>query len=163
MVIKVKSADECTPRPAMNLANSHQERSINLLLSKRAPAFTAGPRAAQGEVFLRTSSSVVCVEGCKVSVRRAPDLQDGLACQGHLATRKQGLRENCLPGAHLGPLFCLSDSHCGQEPWLQNQAVAMGAAPISPGDSSGHGTSTVRLLGPHTRCGDGAGDRRCVW
>ena len=56
VVIKVRGADECSPRPAMNLANSHQERSINLLLFKQAPDFTAGPRATQGEVFLRTSS-----------------------------------------------------------------------------------------------------------
>ena len=72
---------------------------------------------------------------------------------GYPETGTEG--EIASPGAHLGSLFWLSDSHCGQEPWLQNQAMAVGAAPTSPGDSRGQGPHKETSRSPHLLWGRG--------
>lgn len=53
VVIKVIGADECSLRPAMNLVNSCQERSINLPLSKLAQGFTRGLGQLKVKSFCR--------------------------------------------------------------------------------------------------------------
>ena len=73
-----------------------------------------------------------------MSVRCAPDLQDGMVHQGHLGTRRRELGEKLSsPAAHLGPPLCLGDSLCGQRPWPESQAVAVGAASASPDMAEG--------------------------
>lgn len=98
-----------------------------------------------------------------MSVRHAPDPQDGMACQGHLAIWKQGLREKLPPQ---GPTLALSFGSVTATvvrspgyktrpwPWVLPPPLLVTAEDRA---------STKRLLGPHICCGDGVSDRRrCV-
>ena len=66
--------------------------------------------------------------------------------------------EIASPGAHLG---CLSGSHCGQEPWLQSQPMAV-VLPSPLLVAAEAPASTMSLLGPRICCGYGASDGGAV-
>lgn len=68
----------------------------------------------------------------------------------YLETGTEG--EIASPGACLG---CLSGSHCGQEPWLQNQPMAV-VLPSPLLVAAEAPASTMSLLGPRIGCGDRA-------